>query len=68
MDSEQPERKARVLTMCYLKRYLVNISTLLIAYLLIFPNAFFLIGTAFGLTIMKFIYTYKGLTNQQIGK
>ena len=65
MDLE-PERGERVLAICYFKRYIVNIITLLIAYFIIFPNTFFLIGTAFGLTIMKFIYTYKGLTNQQM--
>lgn len=66
-ETEPPEKMKRILLSCYLKRYVVNLATLLIAYFLLVSNVPFLIGTAFGLTIPKYIYAYRGLTKQQLG-
>jgi hypothetical protein len=66
-EAVSPKKGKNILLGCYLKRYVVNLITLLVAYFLISSNVLFLIGTAFGLTIPKYIYAYRGLTKQQLG-
>jgi hypothetical protein len=59
-----PEEKTKnTLIKCYLIRYFINIGVLFLAYFLT-NEMFFLIGTAFGLTLPKNVYILKSLKNR----
>ncbi|MGI6587916.1 MAG: hypothetical protein ACOX2N_03855 [Peptococcia bacterium] len=56
------QRKAeKILTMCYCGRHVVNLIVLALAYFLFSMDMAPLIGTAFGLTLPKYILCFKKL-------
>jgi hypothetical protein len=55
------EKEGKILTKCFCGRHVVNLIILVLAFFLFSTNVASLIGTAFGLTLPKYILYFKKL-------